>query len=106
VPVIENKYCTGTVPVIENKEIFLSHLEHGEYSGSVAQAARVSLHQALTFTPNAIPFNASLQSRKFLLARIRDVSPGSDFSPSRIPEPFPSRIRIKKFKYFNPQNGF
>jgi hypothetical protein len=87
VPVIENKYCTGTVPVIENKEIFLGHLEHGEYSGSVAQAARVSLHQALTFTPNAIPFYSSLKSREFLPARIRDVYHGSDFFPSRIPDP-------------------
>jgi hypothetical protein len=43
--------------------------------------------------------------------RIRDVYPGSDFFPSRIPDPnclHPgSLIRIKEFKYFNPQkNGF
>ncbi len=30
--------------------------------------------------------------------RIWDVYPGSEF--------FPSRIRIKKFKYFNPKNCF
>ncbi len=45
--------------------------------------------------------------------RIRDVYPGSDFFPSRNPDPnclHPgSRIRIKEFKYFNPKkqkNGF
>ncbi len=40
--------------------------------------------------------------------RIRDVYPGSDFFPSRIPDPNcllhrGSRIRIKEFKYFNPK---
>jgi hypothetical protein len=30
--------------------------------------------------------------------RIRDFYPGSEF--------FPSWIRIKEFKYFNPKNGF
>jgi hypothetical protein len=39
--------------------------------------------------------------------QIRDVYPGSDFFPSRIPDPkclHPgSRISIKEFKYFNPQ---
>jgi hypothetical protein len=39
--------------------------------------------------------------------RIRDVYPGSDFFPCRIPDPnclHPgSRIRIKEFKYFNPK---
>ncbi len=46
--------------------------------------------------------------------RIRDVCPGSDFFPSRIPDPnclHPgSRIRIKEFRYFhlpkNQKNGF
>ncbi len=41
---------------------------------------------------------------------IRDVYPGSDFSPSRIPDPncfHPrSRIRIKELKYFNPKIWF
>ncbi len=41
--------------------------------------------------------------------RIRDVYPGSDFFPSRIPDPnclHPgSRILIKEFKYFNPQKS-
>ncbi len=41
------------------------------------------------------------------MLRIRDVYPGSDFFPSRIPDPnclHPgSRIRIKEFKYFNPK---
>ncbi len=42
--------------------------------------------------------------------RIRDVYPGSDFFPSRIPDPncsHPgSRIRIKEFKYFKPKKWF
>ncbi len=42
--------------------------------------------------------------------RIRDVYPGSNFFPSRIPDPnclHPgSRIRIKEFKYFNPKKWF
>jgi hypothetical protein len=42
--------------------------------------------------------------------RIRDVDPGSDFFPSRIPDPIcshpRSRIRIKEFKYFNPKKWF
>ncbi len=41
--------------------------------------------------------------------RIRDVYPGSDFFPSRIPDPnclHPgSRILIKEFKYFNPKKA-
>jgi hypothetical protein len=41
--------------------------------------------------------------------RIRDVYPGSDFFPSRIPDPnclHPgSRILIKELKYFNPQKS-
>ncbi len=41
---------------------------------------------------------------------IRDVYPGSEFFPSRIPHPnffHPgSRIRIKEFMYFNPKNCF
>jgi hypothetical protein len=44
------------------------------------------------------------------VSRIRDVYPGTDFFPSWILDPrsefFPSRIRIKEFKYFNPKNGF
>jgi hypothetical protein len=42
--------------------------------------------------------------------QIRDVYPGSDLFPSRIPDlnfSHPgSRIYIKEFKYFNPQNCF
>ncbi len=40
--------------------------------------------------------------------RIRDVYPGSEFFPSRIPDPnfFPSGIRIKEFKYFNQKKMF
>jgi hypothetical protein len=42
--------------------------------------------------------------------RIRDVYPGSDFFPSRSPDPnclYPgSRIRIKEFKCFNPKKWF
>jgi hypothetical protein len=42
--------------------------------------------------------------------RIRDVYPGSDFFPSRIPDLnclYPgSRTRIKEFKYFNPKKWF
>jgi hypothetical protein len=40
--------------------------------------------------------------------RIRDVYPGSEFFPSRIPDPGSKRfpIRIKEFKYFNPKNFF
>jgi hypothetical protein len=38
----------------------------------------------------------------------RDVYPGSEFFPSRVPDPnfFPSRICIKEFKYFNPKKCF
>jgi hypothetical protein len=43
------------------------------------------------------------------VVRIRDVYPGSDFFPSRIPDPnclHPgSRILIKEFKYFNPRKS-
>ena len=42
--------------------------------------------------------------------RIRDGYPGSIFFPSQIldvgSEFFPSRIRIKEFKHFNPKNGY
>jgi hypothetical protein len=42
--------------------------------------------------------------------RLRDVYPGSDFFPFRIPDPTfshpGSRIRIKYFKYFNPKKWF
>jgi hypothetical protein len=42
--------------------------------------------------------------------RIRDVYPGSEFFSSQIPDPnffHPGcRIRIKKFKYFNPKKLF
>jgi hypothetical protein len=48
----------------------------------------------------------SPQARQKTVWRIRDVNPGSDFFPSRIPDPnclHPgSRILIKEFKYFNP----
>jgi hypothetical protein len=37
------------------------------------------------------------KSSKKTCSRIRDVYPGSEF--------FPSWIRIKKFKYFNPKNA-
>ncbi len=41
------------------------------------------------------------------MLRIRDVSRGSEFFPSRIPDPIffysGSRIRIKEFKYFKPK---
>jgi hypothetical protein len=51
---------------------------------------------------------ADAGSRKSVL-RIRDVYPRSDFFPSRIPDPnclHPrSRVRIKEFKYFNPQKN-
>ena len=40
--------------------------------------------------------------------QIRDVYPGSEFFPFRIPDPefefFPSWIHIKEFKYFRPKN--
>ncbi len=46
----------------------------------------------------------------FAVWRIRDVYPGSDFFPFRIPDPnclHPgSRIRIKEFKCFNPKKWF
>jgi hypothetical protein len=40
--------------------------------------------------------------------QIRDVYPGSEFFPSRIPgqKIFGSRIRITEFKHFNPKNYF
>jgi hypothetical protein len=43
--------------------------------------------------------------------RIRDVYPGSEFFPSRVPDSnlihTGSRIRLKEFEYFNPpKNGF
>jgi hypothetical protein len=42
--------------------------------------------------------------------RIRDVYPGSRIRLFSIPDPgselFPSRIRIKEFKYFNPKKWF
>jgi hypothetical protein len=42
--------------------------------------------------------------------RIRDVYPGSDYIPSRIPDPncfhLGSQIRIKELKYFNPKKWF
>jgi hypothetical protein len=51
-------------------------------------------------TPTAT--NAALTAP---VLRIRDVYPGSDFfSPGS--ELFPSRIRIKEFKYFNPKQRF
>ncbi len=44
------------------------------------------------------------------MLRIRDIYPGSDFFPSRIPDPnclHPgSRIRIKEFKYFKQKKLF
>jgi hypothetical protein len=49
-------------------------------------------------------------SGKKTVLRILDVYPGSDFFPSRIPDPncfHPgSRIRIKEVKYFNPKKWF
>jgi hypothetical protein len=46
----------------------------------------------------------------FAVLRNRDVYPGSQLFPSRIPDPnsfHPGfRIRIKEFKYFNPKNLF
>ncbi len=50
-----------------------------------------------------------LKGKKAVL-RIRDVYPGSDFFPSRIPDPncfHPgSWICIKEFKYYNPKKWF
>ncbi len=54
------------------------------------------------------------QSQSKPVLRIRDVfpDPGSQFFPSRIPDPnffhpgSGSRIRIKEFKYFNPKKWF
>jgi hypothetical protein len=49
-------------------------------------------------------------SNSYPVLRTRDVYPGSDFFPSRIPDSnclHPgSRIRIKEFKYFNPKKWF
>jgi hypothetical protein len=61
-----------------------------------------SLVAFVTVTINIICGNQCCGSGRFIL------DPGSEFFPSRIPDPnfFPSRIRIKEFKYFNPKNLF
>jgi hypothetical protein len=52
---------------------------------------------------------ADIRAAEKAVWRIRDVYPGSDFFPSRIPDPnclHPgSRILIKEFKYFNPKKS-
>jgi hypothetical protein len=59
-------------------------------SGKSTQLAQYLLEAGYADQPGWSPHQS--------LLRIGDVSPGSEF--------FPSRIRIKKFKYFNPNKWF
>ncbi len=89
--------------------------------GGVGLVQRLGRQQSHTATANGQTVRSASAWIAVILTvlRIRDVDTGSDFflsqfpdpgselSPSRIPDPnclHPgSRIRIKEFKYFNPQ---
>jgi hypothetical protein len=71
--------------------------------GTVHEAAALDDHvpPLVVWRSKTVIFLAAMEA----VLRIRDVYPGSDFFPARIPDPnclHPgSRILIKEFKYFN-----